>query len=155
MGVRAAGLRHGRPGIPARLRGLRRDGTASGPRSSPTGDQTSKAWRSGAGSPSSARSPREPHCSPACRPFNVKTIVIGGDDNSDDPLKGPWEDETQEWRPCGSGHHFDLAFPGLFGAKFAEDGCADLFGGDGEAKIAAASQAALAYRFGKTKGTAA
>jgi hypothetical protein len=78
-----------------------------------------------------------------------KPLIIGGDDNQDDPVKGGWEDDTQEWRPCPDGHHFDLAFPGTFGAKFAEDGCPDSFGGDGEARIAAASQAALSYRFGK------
>ncbi len=94
--------------------------------------------------------------------LHVKTVVIGGDDSSDDPLKGAWEDETQEWRPCSSGHHFDLVFPGLFRSKFVEDGCEDSFGGDGEAKIATASAAALAYRFGRggsgkgePKGTAA
>ena len=89
-------------------------------------------------------------------PFSAEFIWTSSK-HADDPAKGGWEDDTQEWRPCPSGHHFDLAVPGLFGAKFAEDGCADQFGGDGEAKIAAASQAALAYRFGKnnTKGTAA
>lgn len=88
---------------------------------------------------------------------NVMTIVIGGNDDSDDPLKGSWEDDTHLWRPCPAGHHFDLAFPGLFRAKFAEDGCPDDFGGDGEEKIARASRAALGHRFGKgtTRGTAA
>ena len=76
-----------------------------------------------------------------------KPLVIGGDDNQDNPVKGGREDDTQEWRPCPSGHHFDLACPGTFGAKFADDGCPDDFGGDGEARIAAASQAALSYRF--------
>lgn len=81
---------------------------------------------------------------------HVRSVVIGGDDSLGDPVKGGWEDDTQEWRPCPSGHHFDLAYPGTFGAKFAEDGCPDHFGGDGEAMIAAASRAALSYRFGKT-----
>jgi hypothetical protein len=78
-----------------------------------------------------------------------KPLIIGGDDNQDDPVKGGWEDDTREWRPCPGGHHFDLAFPGAFYAKFADDGCPDDFGGDGEARIAAASQAALSHRFGK------
>lgn len=87
---------------------------------------------------------------------HIKPVLIGGDDSLKDPGQGGWEDDTSEWRPCPSGHHFDLAFPGLFRARFAEDGCEDDFGGDGEAKIAAASMAALAYRFGKTgpRGTA-
>jgi hypothetical protein len=83
----------------------------------------------------------------------VRSIVIGGDDSLDDPAKGAWEDDTQEWRPCPSGHHFDLAYPGTFGAKFADDGCPDHFGGDGEDRIAEASRAALSYRFGKTGTT--
>lgn len=78
------------------------------------------------------------------------SIVIGGDDSSDDPAKGGWEDDTQQWRPCPAGYHFDLAYPGTFGAKFADDGCPDHFGGDGETRIAEASRAALSYRFGKT-----
>jgi hypothetical protein len=77
-------------------------------------------------------------------------LVIGGDDNQDNPVRGGWDDDTQEWRPCPSGHHFDLAFPGAFYAKFADDGCSPYgCGGDGEARIAAASQAALSHRFGK------
>jgi hypothetical protein len=96
---------------------------------------------------------------------HIKPVLIGGDDSSKDPGKWGWEDDTHEWRPCPSGYHFDLAFPGLFRARFVEDGCPDDpddFGGGGEAKIATASQAALAYRFGKggtgqneTRGTAA
>jgi hypothetical protein len=87
--------------------------------------------------------------------LHVRSVVIGGDDSLGDPAKGAWEDDTQEWRPCPSGHHFDLAYPGTFGAKFAEDGCPDDFGGDGEARIAAASQAALSHRFGRNGITAA
>lgn len=85
-------------------------------------------------------------------------LVIGGDENAEDPLNGPWEDDTQEWRPCPSGHHFDVAYPGQFGAKFAEDGCPDDFGGNGEQKIADASAAACMPWFNRENpptGTAA
>lgn len=78
---------------------------------------------------------------------HLMPLVIGGDLDAAKPVQGPWEDDTQEWRPCPSGHHFDLAFPGMFGAKFAEDGCPDHFGGDGEERIAAAVSAALSERF--------
>jgi len=96
---------------------------------------------------------------------HIKPVLIGGDDTAKEPGQGGWEDDTHEWRPCPSGEHFDLAFPGLFYGRLLEDGClADPtdFGGGGEAKIAAASVVALAYRFGKSgtgkgepKGTAA
>ena len=79
-------------------------------------------------------------------------LVIGGDQDADDPLKGPWEDDTQEWRPCPSGHHFGLAYGGTFGAKFAEDGCPDDFGGNGEQRIRDAVRAAMSARFGKGDG---
>jgi hypothetical protein len=75
-------------------------------------------------------------------------LVVGGNDDQPDPLKGPWEDDTQQWRPCNGGHHFDLAYPGLFRAKFAEDGCADDFGGSGEVKLRDAVAAAASARFG-------
>jgi hypothetical protein len=75
--------------------------------------------------------------------------IYGGDDTQDNPLKGGWEDDTQEWRPCPSGHHFDLAFPGRFGARFAEDECPDYFGGQGEDRIREACEAALSARFVK------
>lgn len=78
-----------------------------------------------------------------------KPHVYGGDDNQDDPLKGGWDDDTQQWRPCPAGRHFDLAWPGLFGAKFAEDGCPDDFGGSGEKRIRKACEAALSARFSK------
>jgi hypothetical protein len=85
--------------------------------------------------------------------------VIGGDDEQDDPLKGGWESDVFEWRPCPSGKHFDLAWPGQFGAKFAEDGCPDDFGGNGEERIADACFKALNYRFDNSQepptGTAA
>ena len=76
-------------------------------------------------------------------------LVIGGDDSSKNPLKGGWEDDAQKWRPCPSGDHFDLAYPGTFHSRFAEDGCKDNFGGDGEARLRAAVKAAMSYRFGK------
>jgi hypothetical protein len=76
-----------------------------------------------------------------------RTLVIGGDDSGGDPVNASWEDDTQEWRPCPSGHHFDLAYPGTFRAKFAEDGCPDKFGGLGEEAIADAITAARSARF--------
>jgi hypothetical protein len=75
-------------------------------------------------------------------------LVVGGDDDQDDPLKGAWEDDAQQWRPCVSGHHVDLCYPGLFHAKFVEDGCADDFGGPGEERLRKAVSAALSARFG-------
>ena len=75
-------------------------------------------------------------------------LVVGGDDNQPNPLKGGWEDDTQQWRPCGSGHHFDLTFPGWFHGKFVEDGCADVFGGSGEDRLRKAVEAARSARFG-------
>lgn len=76
-------------------------------------------------------------------------IVIGGDEGSGDPLRGPWEDDTQEWRPCGGGQHFDLAYAGTFKARFAADSCPDDFGGNGEERLAKAVSAALSAKFGK------
>jgi hypothetical protein len=84
---------------------------------------------------------------PATGPGHV--IVFGGDENDENPLRGPWADDTQEWRPCGSGHHFDLACAGTFRSKFAEDGCKDNFGGDGEERIERAVEAALSARFSR------
>lgn len=75
--------------------------------------------------------------------------VRGGDEDTDNPLRGPWEDDTQEWRPCGSGHHFDLAYGGTFKAKFAEDGCPDNFGGTGLDRLERAVRAAHSACFGK------
>lgn len=77
-------------------------------------------------------------------------LVIGGDDTLDDPLKGAWEDDTQEWRPCGGGYHFDLCSAGTFRARFVEDGCPDDFGGDGEEKIKKAAENARSARFDGT-----
>lgn len=76
-------------------------------------------------------------------------VVIGGDDTADDPLRGPWEDSGQVWRPCQDGRHFDLAWPGKSWTRFADDGCPDHFGADGVERIKAAVQAALSHRFGK------
>jgi hypothetical protein len=78
-------------------------------------------------------------------------VVIGGGGDA------TWEDDGQEWRPCSAGYHFDLAFPGTWRTKFADDGCPDSFGGDGEHRIEKAVRAALSHRFGKfsPRGTAA
>lgn len=78
-------------------------------------------------------------------------VVIGGDAGADDPLNGPWEDDVRLWRPCPSGYHFDLAFPGKYHTKFADDGCPDLFGADGVERIEKAVTAALSHRFGKAE----
>lgn len=77
-----------------------------------------------------------------------KYLVVGGNDHQDNPVKGGWDDDTQQWRPCGSGHHFDLTFPGWFHGKFVEDGCADHFGGPGEDRLRKAVSAAISARFG-------
>lgn len=74
-------------------------------------------------------------------------LVVGGDDSLDDPLKGTWEDDTQQWRPCPSGHHFDLAYPGTFKARYPEDGCDYVPGNPGVEKLAKAVLRALSARF--------
>lgn len=75
-------------------------------------------------------------------------LIRGGNEES-----SPWEDDTQQWRPCPGGHHFDLAYPGTFRAKYAEDGC--VHDGDsarrGEDKLRRAADAALSYRFDKNE----
>ena len=76
-------------------------------------------------------------------------VIIGGDDTQRGPLKGPWEDNGQTWRPCPAGYHFDLACPGKYRTRFADDGCPDYFGADGTERIDAAVSAALSHRFGK------
>jgi hypothetical protein len=82
-------------------------------------------------------------------------LIIGGSDDQDDPLKGQWEDDTQQWRPCPAGHHFDLCYPGTFGAKYIEDGC-DWHIGPGNDRLRKAVDAALSARFdGTDDGTAA
>ena len=78
---------------------------------------------------------------------NIQAVVIGGDEDAGDPVNGPWEDDAQIWRPCPSGAHFDMAFPGRFFSKFAPDGCEDKFGGLGEEAIADAVYAANSERF--------
>jgi hypothetical protein len=80
---------------------------------------------------------------PCARP----SLVIGGDIDAENPGNGPWEDDTYEWRPCPSGYHIDLAYPGKFGSKFAEDGCPPVPGNGGEERIAAAATAARNARF--------
>lgn len=88
--------------------------------------------------------------------LEVSYLLVGGDDNQDNPVKGGWDDDSQEWRPCGSGYHFDLCYPGLFHGKFVQDGCPDGFSGYGEDRLRKAVDAANAYRFGKPPtGTAA
>lgn len=78
--------------------------------------------------------------------FIADYIVIGGDDAADNPLKGPWEDGEQRWRPCPSGYHFDLVD---FWSYFAEDGCPVAEGHDGLEAIIKAAAAANSHRFGK------
>jgi hypothetical protein len=78
-------------------------------------------------------------------------IAIGAGGDAGNPANGPWEDDSQEWRPCPAGHHFDLAYAGTFRAKFAEDSCPDSFGGTGEDKLARAAEAARSARFSKDK----
>lgn len=72
-------------------------------------------------------------------------MVIGGSFDGA-PRDGPWEDEHQ-WRPCPSGHHFDLAFPGPFGTRPAEDGC-ETCANDGERRLERAFATSRSYRFG-------
>lgn len=74
-------------------------------------------------------------------------VVIGGDESAIIPAQGPWEDDTCEWRPCPVGIHFDLTPPGPFRTRFAEDGCDDKFGGDGEEKLERAIAKARSARF--------
>jgi len=89
--------------------------------------------------------------------FEGEHLVIGGDESLGDPLRGPWEDDCQTWRPCPSGYHFDLAYPGKCRSRFAEDGCPPVPGNPGEDRIRAAVSAALSARFKYTPppGTAA
>lgn len=77
-----------------------------------------------------------------------RIVVLGGDPEAEDPLKGPWEDHDREWRPCPSGQHFDLAIPGMFRSRFAEDGCeySDQEG-RGQDKLERALETAQGYRF--------
>lgn len=82
-------------------------------------------------------------------------FVTGGDDDQDNPVKGPWEDDTQQWRPCPGGNHFDLTYPGLFRAKYVEDECGWRVG-HGDDRLRAAVDAAVSERFdGRGGGTAA
>lgn len=74
--------------------------------------------------------------------------VLGGDPEAENPVEGPWEDDNLEWRPCPSGHHFDLAIPGMFRSRFAEDGCeySDQEG-RGQDRLERAIKTAQSYRF--------
>jgi hypothetical protein len=79
-------------------------------------------------------------------------VVIGGLDpaDTDDPLKGPWEDGDSDWRPCTAGYHFDIGCAGGdMRYSLVEDGCPQYRGADGPERIDAAIEAALSYRFGK------
>lgn len=79
-------------------------------------------------------------------------MVVGGDD---DRGGGAWDDDTQQWRPCSGGHHFDLTYPGTFSAKFVEDGC-DWHIGPGDDRLRKAVELALSERFdGSGSGTVA
>jgi hypothetical protein len=80
-------------------------------------------------------------------------LVIGGDEGLGDPLKGTWEDDTQQWRPCPSGYHFGLAYPGTFKAKYAEDACEYLPDNGGEEKLAKAVCRAVSARFDRRPGS--
>ena len=71
-------------------------------------------------------------------------MVIGGDEGQ--PY-GSWED-VHEWRPCPSGHHFDLCYAGTFRSKHAEDGC-EPCANDGEERIERAVRKARSYRFAR------
>jgi hypothetical protein len=81
---------------------------------------------------------------PAIEPVN---IVIGGDEGAGSPSAGPWEADNFTWRPCPAGIHFDLAYPGKFRSKFAEDGCPPDPGNGGEQRIAQAVYIALSAKF--------
>jgi hypothetical protein len=78
-------------------------------------------------------------------------LVYGGDLDAVDPLKGPWDDDSQEWRPCPSGHHFDLTYPGTFHAKLVEDGCQPMPGNPSEDRLARAFVRARSARFTSAK----
>lgn len=88
--------------------------------------------------------------------LKIATIVIGGDEAAERPSDGPWEADEFTWRPCPSGLHFDIVWPGKFESKWAEDGCEQLIGGNGMARLAGAVTAAHAeqYRW-PPRGTAA
>lgn len=79
-----------------------------------------------------------------------RTLLIGGDEDAENPASGPWEDDTQEWCACPSGHHFDFAYPGTFKAQRAEDGCphADPEG-RGRDRLERAIETSRSYRFNR------
>jgi len=74
-------------------------------------------------------------------------LVIGGSIDADDPALGPWEDDSQTWRWCPAGQHFDLAQPGMFGSRLVEDGCEHIRDNDGELKIIRAATVANSAKF--------
>lgn len=75
-------------------------------------------------------------------------LVLGGDPGTDNPVKGPWEDDTQGWIPCPSGHHYDLGWPGKWGGRLAEDACDPHPGNGAELRLEKAVRAARNARFG-------
>jgi hypothetical protein len=77
--------------------------------------------------------------------------MIGGDE--DVSPTDAWYDDSQVWCPCPSGYHFDLAQPGMFGGKYAEDGCPySDSDGRGQDKLERAIARARSYRFPRGKG---
>lgn len=74
-------------------------------------------------------------------------IVIGGSEDAPRPSGGPWESGDLTWCPCPAGIHFDLAYPGHFRSRLAEDGCPPFPGNDGEDRIRRAVTEALAAKF--------
>jgi hypothetical protein len=92
-----------------------------------------------------------PHVEPSTEPISGwgGHVVIGGLDpaDTDDPLKGPWEDDQRIWKPCWGGYHFDLGYAGT--SKLIDDGCPGNGGWDAKDRIEKAVEAALSHRFGK------
>jgi hypothetical protein len=81
-----------------------------------------------------------------------RPLVLGGDPEDENPSAGVWEDDTHEWRPCPSGHHFDLAWPGRFRSRFAEDDCPYTDQeGHGQDRLERAIAASRSERFSKSK----
>ena len=74
-------------------------------------------------------------------------LVIGGSIDAEDPAGGPWEDDSQTWRWCPGGQHFDLTQPGMFGSRLTEDGCEHIRDNDGELKIIRAATVANSAKF--------
>jgi hypothetical protein len=85
---------------------------------------------------------------------DLKVVVIGGDEGARSPLAGPWEEDQYQWRPCPSGRHFDVIWPGVMHSKYAEDGCPyDVDGGLASVdRIASVASAARSSRFDLRRG---